>query len=162
MGPKHVLAVVPCYRLGSFRLPAAVILLLTGCHAPAYLELSPYLQQGENTFDRPPSNFDEETYGLMFTLGWNLGSQNEAYRNLANLDVSKAGQLTLRPDGPGSLSVNVAGQEGSESIPDALMPPATKEGGLAFLYWGLGLLPAAAAYWLYRRARRNGQAEPAP
>ena len=37
-------------------------------------------------------------YGVTLTAHWYSKNEREAYRNLAALDVSKAGQLTLRDD----------------------------------------------------------------
>lgn len=124
---------------------------------PDYLEVSPYTQFGDHDFSRPVSTFDEETYGIMFTLGYNIGEQAQAFRNLAMLDVSRGGELTMRGDGG---DVNVAIQDSAEgesstqeeSIVDVFDPSETKEEAHAFVIWSLGIVILAAAALIARKA----------
>ena len=75
--------------------------LLGSCAAlePDYFEVSPGYTWGSSDgrfADQPSYHADEDAYAVFFTVGWNVGETGEAMRNLARLDVSKAGQLTLR------------------------------------------------------------------
>jgi hypothetical protein len=124
---------------------------------PDYFEASPYLQSGSNSFARPVNNFDEDAYGLLFTVGWNVGQMSRAYRNLAALDVSRSGELTLRDmgdvvtnvvqqDAPGSAMIADDGEEFADVL-DA--PHPTDD---AFLPWAFGILLLAASAWVLGRA----------
>lgn len=94
---------------------AALLLASCASAAPDYLELSPSYGQGSSTFERPVTNFDSETWALGVTVGWNLGVQHQAYRNLAALDVSKAGQLrTTDEKPPAALSLSFDQREAQE------------------------------------------------
>jgi hypothetical protein len=166
-----------------------LLLLVASCGAlePDYVELSPYAQRGDHSFSRPVSSFDEDTYGLSFTVGWHLGAQARAYRNLEALDVSKGGELLTRTaaaSGPAvdlELNVDQASSQEAESsaeaspaidLPDAVPAPAPQEEeetevpapeaaitppkdpweGLAFLLWGIGLIPLAGALVILHKA----------
>jgi hypothetical protein len=166
-----------------------LFLLVASCGAlePDYVELSPYAQRGDHSFSRPVSSFDEDTYGLAFTVGWHLGAQARAYRNLEALDVSKGGELLTRTAataGPAvdlELNVDQASSQAAESsaeaspaidLPDAaptpmapqeeeaevpapeaaITPPKDPWEGLAFLLWGIGLIPLAGALVILHKA----------
>lgn len=122
---------------------------------PDYVELSPYIQRGDNRFDRPVNNFDEDAYGLAFTVGWNVGQQSQAYRNLAALDVSRSGELTMRDQG--DVVTNVVQQErigegeiADEDLTDVFNAPDPTDD--AFLPWAMGIAMLAAAAWLLAKA----------
>ena len=124
-----------------------LILLATACRVtePSYFEMSPYLQRGSHEFSRPVSSFDEDSYGLMFTLGWNLNEQYEGMRNLASLDVDKAGRLTLdQPEPPVPVIVTPGSPtevtvENDGPIPIELNPPKRTEEAISFLLWAMGI-----------------------
>ena len=139
-----------------------LVLALAGCRMlePDYVEASPYIQYGDHSFDRPVSSFDEETWGLMFTVGWHVGVMHQAMNNLSLLDVSRSGELTMRDDP--ALSVNIQNEQAQESsteseaetsVVDDVLKPAKDEGeARAFLLWALGLVVLAASAWLLSKA----------
>jgi hypothetical protein len=147
---------------------------------PDYFELSPYAQQGSHNFSRPVSSFDEDTWGVMATLGWNVGEQARAMSNLARLDVSQGGELTMR-DGPGhnfEFNTSANSEQDAEiksiiDLPDEdrldeealaeaisdeehFMPlppvPPDPEGGLAILLWAAGVVLLAFAASILHKA----------
>ena len=82
------------------------------------------------------------------------GAQAEAMDNLSRLDVSRAGQLTMRPEAASGPVVNVDAKNEEQSILDSLPDaPKTTEEGLGLILWALMLLIAAGAYALYRNAQ---------
>tara|TARA_R110000822_G_scaffold31902_2_gene91995 strand:+ start:475 stop:948 length:474 start_codon:yes stop_codon:yes gene_type:complete len=76
----------------------SLILLLTSCAFFDYFEVHVGASQGHGDFNRSFGGVDEETAYLGFTLGANLGTTNRAMKNMAALDVSPGGELTLRED----------------------------------------------------------------
>ena len=130
-------------------------LLLVGCNAmqPDYVEVSPFYGDSGYDFNDPRAlGFDGETTGLMFTVGWFVGETGAAMRNLSMLDVSPAGQLTMREqahDGDG-ITVNV-GDDKPESPPpeedggDSFTePPETMDEALAIALWAISIAVALA------------------
>jgi len=75
-----------------------LLLLLPACRTPDEFALSPWYGTSAATWSGEGRDFDGHESGLMGTWTWSLGKRYEAYSNLAALDVSKAGQLTLRDD----------------------------------------------------------------
>jgi hypothetical protein len=132
------------------------LLLLTGCASlePDYFELGGGLGRGDINNAR---NGYYETYSesIGFTFGWNLGTQAEAMRNLADLDVSKSGELTLRDNAAkeSNIVINNKKEAGSDNdIPDQLAPTKTKEESYAFLLWAAGIMVLAGAAALLGKA----------
>lgn len=135
--------------------PILVALLIssTACRTPDQLTVSPYYSSGHSTFERSFAGVDSNESGVMFSLSWSLGKRYEAFKNLAALDVSKAGQLTLRDDHSSHMkevapvTVVVEGSEEPEApgaqphvpgiIPDITTDPME---ALAYLLWALGVL----------------------
>lgn len=136
--------------------PAMLLLLLfCACRAPDGWSLSPYYGRGHGSFDRSFAGLDTEEGGLMVSFHWYSTSQREAYRNLAALDVSKSGQLTMRDDhhSAAPVIVQVEGDEADEAPPPLTSlldkitekPKAGEE--LNYLVWIFGL--CAAVYVLH-------------
>lgn len=144
--------------------PGIALTLLSACAGPDYFELDVYHQQGHNRFDRPVTNFDEETYGLGGTLGWNLGEQAEAMSNLAALDISKSGELTLRDHSDHSTDITITQDTAEASAEVAAddhfaLPeqPETYEQGVALLAWAGAILMLAGAWVWIKKARGSGK-----
>lgn len=144
--------------------PGIALTLLSACAGPDYFETEVYHQEGENRFDRPVSNFDENTYGLGMTLGWTLGTQKAAMRNLANLDVSKSGELTLRDHSDHSTDITITqdtAEASAEVAADEHFPlpeqPETFEEGVALLAWAGAILMLAGAWVWIKKARGSGK-----
>lgn len=104
----------------------ALLLLLASCGAsPDYLEVTP--SYGEGGLQRVGSlnRADSQTYAIGVTFGWNLNAdRREAYRNLAGLDIDRAGRLTMRPDHSDESTVVVVPQgsgEGEGSNPTGIV-----------------------------------------
>jgi hypothetical protein len=127
-------------------------LLLVSCNAlqPDYLEASPWFADGSASgryANMPAFSSDDEQIGLMFTVGWFVGETGAAMSNLARLDVSKAGQLTMRdqPEAGGPVTVNVEKDDAPEPEPEPgedgrfTRPPETKDELLIWLGWIAGL-----------------------
>ncbi len=90
-----------------------VLLMFTSCRGPDYLETSVY--QGEGFIDGSRANdYDQDSRGLMLTAGWHAGQQGEAMKNLAALDVSKAG--VLRTESYGPISVDLIAPEHDHGV----------------------------------------------
>lgn len=93
----------------------ALVLAFIGCRAPDEISLSPWYGTGQSTWSNEGRDFSSHTSGLMGTATWSVGKRYEAYKNLAALDVSKAGQLTLRDDhhdvAPTPIIIPVAGKD---------------------------------------------------
>ena len=128
---------------------ASFLFVLVGCASlePDYVEFGGGVSQGDITHARNGS-YDTGSEWVGLTLGWNLGTQAQAMRNLADLDVSKSGELTLRDSGKDSSIVINNKKEDSvddNTIPDQLAPTKTKEESYAFLMWAAGILILAGA-----------------
>lgn len=144
--------------------PGIALTLLSACAGPDYFELNPYHQQGHNRFDRPVTNFTEETYGLGATFGWHLGATKAAMRNLASLDVSKSGELTLRDRSDHSTDITIT-QDTAEAAAEVAadehfaLPeqPETYEQGVALLAWAGAILMLAGAWVWIKKARGSGK-----
>lgn len=66
--------------------------VVDACRSPDYVETS--VAQGQGTIDGSRANdYDTDYQSFMLTLGWSIGQQGEAMKNLAALDISKAGAL---------------------------------------------------------------------
>lgn len=74
----------------------ALLLLLASCRAPDEVSVSPWYGTGMATWSGEGRDYTSHDSGLMLSLTWAVGKRYEAYRNLAALDVSKAGELTMR------------------------------------------------------------------
>lgn len=156
--------------------------LLASCAAlePDYVEVSPFYADGSSAgryANMPAYSADEDTVGLMVTVGWAVGQMGEAYRNLSMLDVSKGGELTLRDPGPAGVTVNVEDDEpepepAADDDDDAddgkwTKPPRTMDEAWAYLIWAFGVLVLAyaAKKWgvpalrLYRDGKKGGPSE---
>jgi hypothetical protein len=130
------------------------LLLLQSCMLlePDYMELSPYAQQGTSNFSRPVSNFEEESYGVMLTFGYEIGDRYKATQNLAKLDVSQAGLLNVRQfesdSGAGNVVIHNTQKKDQQEVKaeedtvDTLVAniPKTKEEADAFLLFTFGVL----------------------
>ena len=133
---------------------SAALLALASCAAlePDYVELSPFYADGSSSgryANMPSHSSDEDTVGMMVTVGWAVGQMGEAYRNLSMLDVSKGGELTMRDRPTGGVTVNVEDElppEPPEPKPDEDLtsPPETMDEALIFALW-LGAITAALA-----------------
>ena len=128
-----------------------LIVFLFGCTAlePDYVEFGGGVSQGDIAHARNGS-YDTGSEWVGLTLGWNLGTQAQAMRNLADLDVSKSGELTLRDSGAeSSIIINNKKEstpiEDTDTIPEQLAPTKTKEESYAFLLWAAGILVLAGA-----------------
>jgi len=77
---------------------ALSLLLLAGCRGPDYLEVSPWASEGAIASAR--QEYDTDSYGAMLTVGWSVGQTGRAMANLAELDVSKSGELLIRERDP--------------------------------------------------------------
>lgn len=119
-------------------------LLLTSCIGADYVEVSPYAGQGYIDFDRPMSQADTGEWGMMVTVGWDIGERAHIERKIL---------YNTPPPAPPTVVVN---QE--EAEPPVIVEnettieniiPETKEQGLAVLLGALGLLfiAIAAAVW---------------
>jgi hypothetical protein len=132
-----------------------LILLVLGCASlePDYVELGGGASQGGINNARN-GYYDTNTEWLGVTLGWNLGTQARAMENLADLDVSKSGELTLRDNTARESSIIINNKKGEEkdAIPDQLAPTKTKEESYAFLLWAGGILVLAGAAVLLGKA----------
>lgn len=139
------------------------LILLNSCMLlePDYMEISPYTQKGTNSFSRPVSNFDEESYGLMVSFGYEIGDKYKATQNLAKLDVSQSGLLNVRHFEQGSSDVvihntqkkDTTAKEEEDTVDTlvANIPKNTAE-AQAFLYFSFGLLLIFAGLGIARRA----------
>lgn len=76
----------------------ALIALGLSCQAPDEISVSAFGSSGHSDIGDREFGLDTNNSGGMLTLTWAMGKRREAFRNLAALDVSKAGQLTLRDD----------------------------------------------------------------
>jgi hypothetical protein len=158
-------------------LPLLLLASVMSCASmePDYFELSPYGQRGSHNFTRPVSSFDEDTWGVMATLGWNIGEQARAMSNLARLDVSQGGELTMR-DGPGhsfEFNTSASSEQDAEvksliDLPDEdrldeeamaeehFIPipdvPDDTEGGIAVLLWAFAVVLLAFAATILHKA----------
>ena len=128
-----------------------IIVFLFGCTAlePDYVELGGGVEQGGITHGRNGS-YDTGAEWVGVTLGWNLGVQSKAMRNLADLDVSRAGELSFRDSrAESSIIINNKKEstptEDTDTIPEQLAPTKTKEESYAFLLWAAGILVLAGA-----------------
>lgn len=136
------------------------LLVIMGCAAlePDYFELGGGMTQGGI---RPARNsrYDTTTESIGFTFGWNLGTQAKAFRNLADIDVSRAGELTFRDNSQDSSIIinNQKKDEEEEPTPDVLLPEhlapkRTREESYAFILWAGGILVLAGALSLLRKS----------
>jgi hypothetical protein len=135
---------------------ASFLFILVGCASlePDYVEFGGGVSQGDITHARNGS-YDTGSEWVGLTLGWNLGTQAQAMRNLADLDVSKSGELTLRDNGNESSNIvinNKKEDSDDDTIPDQLAPTKTKEESYAFLMWAAGILVLAGAAVLLGKA----------
>ncbi len=118
---------------------ACLALLALGCSAPHYLEASPFASQGELV--HRGGSLDEEGYGLMFTLGWNL--QAERHHREMLLETARAG-------GHETPIIHI---EGDEAPP----PPEGKGNGTsnALIAGGIVSLLGALAFAIRKWANRG-------
>lgn len=135
---------------------ASFLFILVGCASlePDYVEFGGGVSQGDIAHARNGS-YDTGSEWVGLTLGWNLGTQAQAMRNLADLDVSKSGELTLRDSGNESSNIvinNKKEDSDDDTIPDQLAPTKTKEESYAFLMWAAGILVLAGAAALLGKA----------
>ena len=124
--------------------PLLFVIASCGSLEPDYFELGGEVGQGAINHDRH-GGYDTTSESLAFAFGWNLGQQSKAMKNLADLDVSKAGELSLRDNSrDSSIIINNDKEksliEESEGIHEQLAPTKNKEEGLAFLMWSGGIL----------------------
>jgi hypothetical protein len=101
-----------------------VLLALCACRGPDTIAIIPHMGFGKLD-GRRFNDYENETYGVAFFVGWSVGDKAKAYSNLAKLDVSKSGELLARthafaspvtihaPDHPPPAS---AGTEGLDKI----------------------------------------------
>ncbi len=129
------------------------LLVLVACSGlePDYFELGGGVKQGDINHPRN-GNYGTQSESVGFVFGWNLGQQAKAMSNLANLDVSRAGELSFRDTGAQESSIIINNKkddqmvsEEGETIPDQLAPTKTKEESYAFLLWAAGILVLAGA-----------------
>ena len=126
---------------------APLLLLLAACGSlePDYFELGGGMSQGIINHNRN-GGYDTQSETAAFVFGWNLGNQAKAMKNLADLDVSRAGELSLRDGSSKESSIIINNEkensleEEPEGIPEQLAPTKNKEEGLAFLMWSSGVL----------------------
>jgi hypothetical protein len=122
-----------------------------GCRSPDYVETS--VAQGQGTIDGSRGNdYDQDTQSFMLTTGWAIGQQGAAYKNLAALDVSKAGQLRTTTEAPPPVVV-VGSHE-----PHGPDPHEDAAEGLGKLYAALGSVVAIFGSLLFGAFRKS----PAP
>ena len=138
-----------------------LLLTLGACQAPSYFEVHAGATEGEQHFNRSFGGIDEETYYLGVTIGWNLGITHMAMRNMASLDINRAGELNTQdkhtdPGGVAPITVNVEGDEAEEAAPvaeegdgiiDAILEKPKPGEELGWLVWVFGV--CAALYILH-------------
>jgi hypothetical protein len=112
----------------SLAIAGVTLLLAVTCRSPDYVETS--IAQGQGTIDGTRANdYTQDTQSFMLTTGWSIGQQGQAMKNLAALDVSKAGVLrTDTYQAPAPIIVEQHGHD--EADPEAE--------GLGKLYAALG------------------------
>lgn len=98
---------------------AALLLCLVACQAPSYFETHAGASEGSADWSGPGRDYENESYYVGVTVGWNLGVTHQAALNMAALDVNRAGELSLdheEHDTP-DLTVNL-GDEAEEAAPE--------------------------------------------
>ena len=134
-----------------------LLLIVVSCASlePDYVEFGGGMSQGGINHARNGS-YDTGSEWVGLTLGWNLGTQAQAMRNLADLDVSKSGELTLRDSGNEGSNIVINNKKedsvDDNAIPDQLAPTKTKEESYAFLMWAAGIMILAGAAALLGKA----------
>lgn len=112
-----------------------LLFLLNSCVGADYVEVSPFAGYGNLNFDRPVSNADGEEYGLMFTMGWDIGERAHMQRKSLYGTPAPAPPTVIIPDQKGDPPVVVENDTFIENI----IPDTEKEGKIIF-YGSLGLL----------------------
>ncbi len=124
--------------------------ILCACRSPDYIEAGTSVSDGE--IDRG-HGVTTEAYSLGFTVGWHAGRTGRAMENLAALDVSRAGELSIRDDGH-----DVIVQAPADAPEDDPEEPLSKALIGAISAAVLALLGAGGIG--YRRLRRPTNEEP--
>ena len=90
-----------------------LLIALAACRAPDYYEVSAGHSEGEITRGL---GLDTEQNVLGFSIGWFSGQTAEAVRAVSMLDVSRAGELTLREEAA-ATEVHVASSSKTTDSP---------------------------------------------
>ena len=104
-----------------------LLLLLSACQGPDEISISPWYGTGQSTWSGEGRDYTSHESGAMFTATWYMGDQRVAYENLAALDVSKAGQLTLRDDHHSAAPIIITPPAPVADLKPDSTPPALPE-----------------------------------